>query len=101
MFTYLFQDDENSTARYGYRKIFKKPLKEVWVSHNVFQCRCMNNEFIDFLQDDFNTKVCVEFFLTSFFNFTLADFVQNDQQFHLISRHYALIKKCLALFSGH
>lgn len=69
MFTYLFQDDENSTTRHGYRKIFKKPLKEVWVSYNLFQCRCTNNEFIDFLQDDLNTKVRVVFY------FSFATFV--------------------------
>lgn len=62
VFTYLFQDNENSNARYGYRKIFKKPLKEAWVSNNVFQCRCTNYEFIDFLKDELNTKVCIAFY---------------------------------------
>lgn len=100
MFTYLFQDDENLTARYGYRKIFKKPLKEVWVSHNVFQCRCTNNEFIDFLQDKLNTKVCVLLF-SLLFKMSLAKFVQGDHQLYSISHIPAFVKKLFALFTGH
>ncbi|XP_049870963.1 protein toll-like [Pectinophora gossypiella] len=54
--SYLW-DNENSTDKFEYKRIFKKPLKEIWISHNTFQCRCMNNEFIDFLQDKMKTKV--------------------------------------------
>lgn len=100
MFTYLFQDDENSTIRYGYRKIFKKPLKEVWISHNIFQCRCTNEDFIDFLQDDLNTKVGVVFF-RFLFHFSLVIFVQKyHQQLYSIFHFCTFVKKLFALFSG-
>ncbi|KAJ2947654.1 hypothetical protein O0L34_g17457 [Tuta absoluta] len=53
---YLWDTDE-TTTKFEYRHLIKKPLKETWISHNLFGCRCMNNEFMQFLLKEVKTKV--------------------------------------------
>ncbi|XP_028174861.1 protein toll-like [Ostrinia furnacalis] len=49
--------DEVADSKRSYQDFFKKPLKEVWISHNPLSCECQNFYFLDFLDEHTKTKV--------------------------------------------
>ncbi|CAG9787161.1 unnamed protein product [Diatraea saccharalis] len=57
----LWDEDAHNTmtarSKRGYNDIFKKPLKNVWVSNNPLDCECQNFQFLDYLTEHSKTKV--------------------------------------------